>query len=303
MLQLLLRLDTQAVVAMFEELPLLADGAYCGTDDVAAAIAPLGLADLHRLAPHPVLTLRQAVVDAFAALLSRTGLDHGLQGPPPDSGAPAAALPVASGCGGSLAYSAMQFVCGQVARSPPAVVTPGFAAACILRLSSEAPAAAGEGRQSLLATLITATTLDPRDEPTHDGACAILAPALRAMEEAELWGPAAMLHGRLGDFPGQIRCSLQHCQEVCRHTYQDVAAHVQQPPPSGLNTLGRCCEQRPCRRRALAGVAMIRLLAGVRWATDAVSGLRSEVSCPYRHRPTLRPALLAGCSCAHGLLA
>ena len=37
-LQLLLAVDTAAVVAMFDALPLLAEGVYCGEDDLAAQV-------------------------------------------------------------------------------------------------------------------------------------------------------------------------------------------------------------------------------------------------------------------------
>eukprot|EP00892_Ulva_mutabilis_P004663 jgi/Ulvmu1/2569/UM014_0020.1 len=199
-LQLLLAHDAAAVVAAFEALPLLADGAYCATDDVAAAVAPLGLPDLLRRAPHPVLTLRQAVVDAFAALLLS---QHGRS-----------TLAATTAAGWSAAHSALRFVCRQVARSPPAVVTPEFAAACILRLCAAEGVEAEAGKQQrLLVALITAATVEGGAEGE---AAARLEPAVVAMEEARLWAPAALLHGRLGSLEGEMRCRLRHCREVLR---------------------------------------------------------------------------------------
>lgn len=204
-LQLLLRIDAAATVAMFEDLPLLEEGAYCGTDDVAAAIAPLGLPELHCLAPRPVLALRQAVVNAFARLVSL------------DSLAAAAEAPAAGCATGSEASSPAQLidaplrlVCRQVGRSPPAVLAPAFAAACIRRLC-----AGGRPVQSMVEAVASAVDLEPSGAAPARPAGTALAPALQALESAELWGPAALLYSRLGDLAGEIRCSLVHCQEVC----------------------------------------------------------------------------------------
>jgi hypothetical protein len=37
-LQLLLSIDTPAVIKMFDSLSLLAEGTYCGSDDIAAQV-------------------------------------------------------------------------------------------------------------------------------------------------------------------------------------------------------------------------------------------------------------------------
>lgn len=202
-LQLLLRVDAAATVAMFEDLPLLEDGAYCGTDDIAAAIAPLGLPELHCLAPRPVLALRQAVVNAFAHLVSLDSL----------AAAEAPANGLATGGDAHnpapLLDAPLRLVCSQVGRSPPAVLEPSFAAACIQRLC-----AGSRPAQDMVEAIASAADLEPSGAATYEPAGTALAPALQALESAELWGPAALLYGRLGDLQGEIRCSLVHCQAV-----------------------------------------------------------------------------------------
>lgn len=216
-MQLLLRVDVNATVAMFEDLPLLAEGSYCGTDDIAAAIAPLGLSELHCLAPRPVLSLRQAVVNAFAELVSL----HGDSAAPTvgrctDSSAASdaarAALRAANALDAPLDVTGpLRLVCGQVGRSPPAVLAPPFASACILQLC-----AGGLAMQAMVEAIASAVTLELPEGPHASPTGGALAPALQALESSRMWGPAALLHGRLGDLAGEIRCALLHCQEVRR---------------------------------------------------------------------------------------
>jgi len=67
----------------------------------------------------------------------------------------------------------------------------------------------------MVEAVASAVDLEPSGAAPARPAGTALAPALQALESAELWGPAALLYSRLGDLAGEIRCSLVHCQEVC----------------------------------------------------------------------------------------
>lgn len=214
-LQLLLRVDASATVAIFEGLPLLAEGVYCGTDDVAAAIAPLGLSELHCLAPQPVLSLRQAVVNAFAELVSRANSEQisskgtdvptaltttGAKPSSTSAGDPSSNFPV---------EGPLRVVCMQIKRSPPAVLAPPLAAACIERLCT-----LSMDSQAMMEAVASAVALDSTTEQSLQSAGRALAPALKVLEDSRMWGPAALLYGRLRDLSGEMRCGLLHGQEV-----------------------------------------------------------------------------------------
>jgi hypothetical protein len=242
-LQLLLQNDTQAVIYMFDTLSLLQEGIYCGSDDLEGPVQALGLRELHACAPRTVLSLRQAVVNAFTALLSRD--DSTLQqasstSPLASQALTSAALssqddyvpssPLAPGAPGVKAslgapspafLQAMQFVGSQVLRPPPAVLPRPFAAACIAQLctpwSPDDPAA----RRQLLDAFVTAVDLS---DASGEGSSPAMARKQASDEQvqilvqqllhAQLFEAAAALQRKAGDATGAMESGLQHCQAL-----------------------------------------------------------------------------------------
>jgi hypothetical protein len=252
-------------------------------------VQALGLSDLHKVAPSPVVSLRQAVVNAFACLLS-TGtsalcapLPCSSQNLPEPSAVPHHATASAD------FLCALRFLASHVLRAPPPTLPEPFAISCMLQLCEPwAPDDPAE-RRAMLRAFTSAVDLSHCGAGRRTGAGeggGALSPLLAALTKAQLYEAASALHWRLGHVTAALEGGLRHCKATA-----DLAADF-----AALESAGEVpANEVALRRSSLRHVAaMLVDIPPSSYDGDAVAGTRGESGVAERRRVAQdRAALVA----------
>ena len=192
-------------------------------------VARLGLVDLAAVAPRPVVSLRQAVVSAFATLLSAEGSllaspslsasgpladDQAYQPDPSalsshEDDAPARLVePLAPDV-----VHILQFLGRHIQRAPPPVLPTDFVVACMFALCTPWQPDDAKAREALLCAFVEA--IEPPSDEESAGATSNTPGGLRrllaALKTRQLFEVAAKLEWRVGDVEASLQSSWQRC--------------------------------------------------------------------------------------------
>lgn len=174
-------------------------------------VAALGLNELFSTAPTTILSLRQATVNAFAALLA----NHTSALRAPSLRASANLVNTSTDLAIAAATSpgfiqAMRFLAAHVQRAPPSVLPAGFATDCMLQLCAPWTPDRPAERRELLTAFATATDL------SIDGEQCVSPPEplLERLLALRQFPAATALLWKLGNVTAALEAGLQHCEAL-----------------------------------------------------------------------------------------
>ena len=165
-------------------------------------VQQLGLPELQACAPPTILSLRQAVVNAFASLLSQDIQDA------QSSDTRREADPGV--------MRALHFVGRQVLRAPPPALPHHFAIACIALLSRQKTERSPE-EQNLLTAFVQALDASGGESAAQQGdGSARLSDLIASLLQQRSFEAASALYMKVGNVAAALDAGLQNCQAVAQ---------------------------------------------------------------------------------------